>query len=96
MKSRNNQLGFSAVELLLVVVVVTVLSFVGYMVYNRQQNKTASTNSSQPTTTSDVQTAPPINSTADLDKAEATLNQTDPASSNTNDSQQLDSQLTTF
>ena len=97
MKIRTNQHGFSAVELVIALVIVAVLGFVGYTVYNRQNNKTATT---QPTTTtstaSNVPSAPIIDSAGDLDKASATLDQVDPASSNSSDSSQLDAQLTAF
>lgn len=98
MSLRKSQLGFSAVELTIIVVIVAALALVGYTVYNRQNNKTATT--TQPTnsqaTATDVPSAPAISSTSDLDKASAVLDQVDPGASNSNDSSQLDSQLATF
>jgi len=101
MKIRTNQSGFSAVELLIIVAVVAVLGFVGYSVYNRQQTETADTDTSQQAseqsaTASDVKSAPNISSTSDLDKASATLDQTDPGGSNNTDAGELDSQLSAF
>lgn len=99
---RTNQSGFSGVELAIVLAMVGVLGFVGYDVYNRQNTKMAdSSNTSQtaraesPQAT-DVATAPSVNSTSDLDKASAMLDQTDPSGSNNTDASQLDSQLAIF
>lgn len=100
MKLRVNQSGFSAVELIIILVVVGALGFVGYTVYNRQQdNKTDSTSQQtkeESATASDVRSAPEIRSTSDLDKASATLDQTDPGGSNNTDASQLDSELSAF
>ncbi len=103
MKIYSKQSGFSAVEALIVIVVVGLIGFIGYSVYNSNHTKTTnnavSTTSSTTTSTAkanDVATAPNISSTADLDKASATLDQTDPATSNSTDSSQLDTQLASF
>lgn len=101
MRFTKNQSGFSAVEIVIVVVVVGVLGLVGYNVYNRQQNKSASSDTSQSSSdqsasADDVKPAPEINSTEDLDKAQAVLDQTDPNTSNNSDTSQLDSQLANF
>jgi prepilin-type N-terminal cleavage/methylation domain-containing protein len=90
---RTSQAGFSVVELIIVLVVVGLLGFTSYSVNKQHSDKTAKKNTaaSQSSTTSSV---PTINSTSDLDKAEAALDQTDIDSSN--DSSQLDSQLQAF
>jgi len=99
MRIRTNQAGFSVVELLIILIFVGVLGFVGYTVYHRQHTKTADTagssqaDNNQPTT-NNVASAPSISSTSDLDKAAATLDQTDPSGSNNADASQLDSQTT--
>lgn len=96
MKLFKNSSGFSAVELLIVVAVVGVLGLAGYVVYNRQQVKTADSSyqNSQSNTASDVPSAPAINSTDDLTKAEKTLD-TVSADDSQNDSQ-LDAETATF
>lgn len=95
MRTRNNQSGFSVVELVIVLAVVVVLGFVGYSVYKSQNNKTDdTTTTSQSATASDVPSAPTINSTSDLDEAAIMLDQTDTSSSS--DSAQLDSELQSF
>jgi len=97
MKTRHDQSGFSIVEILLVVAVLAIIGFLGYTFYNNQVNKTASSDqqeSSQAVMVSDVNTAPAINSTSDLDAATKTLDQTDPSSSS--DVSQLDSELANF
>jgi Tfp pilus assembly protein PilV len=93
---RKKQLGFSAVELLIILVVVALLGFAGYVVYNRMQNNKAASSSttSQSTSSSDVKSAPAINSASDLDKASNILDQTDPNPSG--DSATLDTQLSAF
>lgn len=101
MKIRNNQSGFSAIELVIILVIVCVLGFVGYSVYDRQQNNTSDTGSNQQaseqsSTASDVKPAPEINSTSDLDTASDTLEQTDPSGSNNTDAGQLDNELSAF
>lgn len=101
-----NSRGFSALEGLLVIAVVVILGLVGYNVYNRQHKADdTATTASQPSTTSnggsatasDVASGPSdIKSTSDLDKAAATLDQTDPGGSNNSDSSQLSSQASSF
>ncbi|MES2971285.1 MAG: hypothetical protein V4702_03130 [Patescibacteria group bacterium] len=101
MKLRTNQSGFSAVELIIILAVVAGLGFVGYTVYDRQPDKKTTDNTSQQpknesATATDVGSAPEIKSTSDLDKASATLDQTDPDGSNSTDASQLDSEVSTF
>jgi prepilin-type N-terminal cleavage/methylation domain-containing protein len=101
MKVRTHQRGFSAVELVLAVAVLAVLGLVGYTVHNRQHKTTTAAitpTSSQKAATpissqaSTISPAPTVNSTSDLDKASQTLDQNDPAATNSSDSSQLDSQ----
>ena len=100
MKLRKEQSGFSIVELVIILAVIGILGFVGYNVYNKDQdNQTASNSSSeqiaeQSPTATDVQSAPDVNSTSDLDNAEAMLDTTDPSSSS--DSAELDTLTTAF
>lgn len=98
MKARSNQIGFSVVELLLIVVVVAGLGFVGYFVYNRQQSETLDSASSTKQQAAEVDSleAPAVNSVSDLDEANQTLDQSDPETSSSSDSNQLDSQLSGF
>jgi len=95
MSALTNQKGFSIVEIVLVVVVLGIIGFLGYTFYNNSQtSKNPVAESSQAPTATDVATAPGISSTADLDKAQAVLDQTNPGSST--DSSQLDSELSNF
>jgi prepilin-type N-terminal cleavage/methylation domain-containing protein len=100
MKLPKSQAGFSTIELVIVLVVVAALAFVGYTVYNRQQDKQTSNNTVQTAgesaTANDVKPAPDITSTQDLDTADAVLSQTDPGGSNNTDASQLDRELSTF
>lgn len=91
MSRSSTQHGFSILETLIVLVVVAALGFVGYKVYARQHDGNTTASTSQANSSSkanDVAKAPDIKTTGDLDKAAATLDQTDPAASN-NDSSQL-------
>lgn len=87
--------GFAIVELVAILVVVGLLSFVGYTAYNKLHNNAsvASTTTQKPVAT-DVKPTPAINSTSDLTNAESTLDQTDTSSSS--DLNSLDSQLNAF
>lgn len=101
MKRQINQSGFSAVELIIILVVVSALGFAGYAFYNRQQDQKTTDNSVQqtveePATASDVAPTPEIKSINDLDNATAVLDQTDPSNSNSSDTSQLDSELSAF
>jgi prepilin-type N-terminal cleavage/methylation domain-containing protein len=101
MHRNTSQRGFSIVETLLVVAVLVALGLVGYKVYNRQHNdsssdQAATAQNSGSATASNVASAPAINSTSDLDKASATLDQTNPDSSNSSDAGQLTSQANSF
>ncbi len=102
MKTPSNQSGSSIIELLIIAVIVAGIGFGGYLVYHRQHTKTAAriaaplSTSSTSSNTSNVAAAPTVNSTSDLDKAQAALNQTDPSGSNNTDTSQLDSQLANF
>lgn len=86
-----SQKGFSVVEFLIITLVLAVIGLAGYMVYDRQQNKNATTELSQ---VSDSTGAPEIKDADDLKSAEAVLEQTD--TSSTADAAQLDSDLNSF
>lgn len=99
MRIRKEQRGFAAPELILAVVIVAAIVVAGWWVYQQRANKTTAA----PTTTSatseaqspvahNVSTAPPVNSTSDLDKALTTLSQNDPSAANSADSSTLSSQ----
>jgi prepilin-type N-terminal cleavage/methylation domain-containing protein len=95
MRSHGNQSGFSIVEVVIVLAVLGFVGLLGYTAYNRvNDSKTA--NNSQSATASDVKSAPAINSTSDLDSAQATLEQTDPSAGNGTDTSQLDNELSAF
>ena len=98
MKLRKNQAGFSAVELFLILVIVGALAFIGYAVYHRQKSAvdTSSGSANSQSSAKDVSSAPAVSTTSGLDKAATTIDQNDPATANTSDSSQLDSQTNTF
>lgn len=96
MRARTSQSGFSIIELIIALAILGVLVFVGYIVYDRQNDKTADNRdtTSQSATKSDLPTAPEVTSTSDLDKAATVLDQTD--TSMDDDSEELDAQLQSF
>lgn len=101
MISQRKPSGFSIIEVVIVLVVVGIIGTLGYVAYHHLQgkDKTATTTnqvSTQSPTASDVASAPSIKSTSDLDNALSALNQTNPDGSNSNDSTQLNSELTGF
>lgn len=96
MKLSKSQSGFSVVEVLIVLVVVGVISFVGYTFLNganasRQKGLEKSQANTQATEKS-VPAAPAIEKTSDLDKASATLDKMD----TTSDTSELDTELNNF
>ncbi len=96
MNTNKSQLGFSAVEVAIVLVLLAIVGFAGYTVYNRQNDTSDSaTTSEESATATDVPSAPDIKTESDLTKAEQTLDQTDPGSSNA-DAAKLGSEASTF
>ena len=97
MSLRNDQNGFSVFEIILLVVVLAALAVIGLRVLNNHSSSTKLSNSTTtPARSSDVSTAPAVNSSADLNKAQATLDQNDPSSANNGDSNELNNQLNGF
>lgn len=95
MSFQTNQKGFSVIEIVIVVAVIALLGFVGYVFYNNLQGENAvdtSQNSSQQASADDVEEAPEINKTSDLDEASATLDSIDTES----DSSEIDNELNNF
>lgn len=110
MKRSTRQSGFAVLEVILVVAVLAAAGLTAWWVYNRQPSATktvASTDASQGGGTSasaidkspvanNVAAAPQVRSSADLNGALQTLDQTDPSAQNNNDSAQLNSSATGF
>jgi prepilin-type N-terminal cleavage/methylation domain-containing protein len=94
---RKTNSGFSAVEILVVLVVVGIVGGLGYVFYNRMQGDTTpatQASTTQPMTTSDVPTAPQITTVSDLDNAQQALDQSNVSSSS--DTSQLDNNTSSF
>ncbi len=90
MKLHSSQDGFSVFELVLVVIVLGIIAIAGLRLLNANNNLATTTGS---TAASPTQKAPAVKSTSDLDKAQNTLNQNDPTTTNSSDNNQLNSQL---
>lgn len=84
----KKNLGFSAVEIVLVIVVVALLGFIGYRVWSANNVDTAQ--QAAPTASQTAGEAPQINNASDLNKASETLDNTNV---NGNSSGQLESEL---
>jgi Tfp pilus assembly protein PilV len=98
MKRRDNQAGFSVIEVVIIIAVVALVGFLGYTAYNRfQDDKTTgdSTQTEQAATTSDA-TAPEINSSSDLDEAQKVLDESATSDASDADAKQLDGELSSF
>ena len=99
MHHRSNNFGFAVIELVLVLVAVALIGVVGYKVYNTQKSVDKSTNNTEavleqtPTASSGVST---INTAADLDEVQSSLDELDAGDDDNNDLSQLDSELATF
>ncbi len=90
MKIHTDQAGFTAFELILVVVVLGAVAVAALRVMNNHHTLV----SSAPVTTKVTSDkAPVVNKASDLTKSEATLDQNDPTVSNAGDSNQLDAEL---
>ena len=100
MSDSRNKLGFAALELVLVLVIVGLIGLVGYKIYNTQKENDRITNNTEavleqtPTASSSVPAA--INSAGDLEQAEKALAGFDSSSADDEDLNQLDSQLSAF
>lgn len=101
MSIRRNRLGFTALELVLALVIVGLIGLVGYKIYNTQKENDKITNNTEavleqtPTATNTAVPAA-INSTSDLEQAEKALADYDSSASDDRDLTQLDSQLSAF
>jgi Tfp pilus assembly protein PilV len=86
------QAGFTLVETGALVLFLAVIGLAGYLVAARHNNATKPLSASQQAKTATVPTAPAVQNTSDLTKAQQTLDQTN-VDAASNDSSQLDSQL---
>lgn len=69
---KEKQLGFSAVEVIIVIVVLALVGLIGYTVLNRQDN--TDTNNPASEQRADDEESAPIENVEDLNKAEQELN----------------------
>lgn len=91
----RRQSGFATLELILVAVVVALIGYVGFKYYQQRQKPAPTAATTPAAITAATPTAPQINSTSDLDKASAALDQTN-VDASSSDSSQLSSQTSNF
>lgn len=105
MTSLHKQKGFAIIEPIVILIVIAVVVLAGWTIYHRghksapaksSTSSTAGSAGTQSPTATDVSSAPAVNSTSDLDKAEQVLDQNDPGTANSSDSTQLSSQASNF
>lgn len=99
MNIRKQETGFAVFELTILLVAIAVIAAVGWRVYDSHKTKSSTSAVSsqyQSPKASNVSQAPAISSSTDLDKSQQILDQNDPTTTNSSDSSQLDSQLSTF
>ena len=97
MKKRliNQQSGSATWELIVGVVLFVGVALAGFYLFNGSSSTPINTTTGKSSSINYSVTVPPapqVNSTTDLNKASATLNQVDPSSSNNSDNTQLNSQ----
>lgn len=90
-----SQKGFSIIEVLVVIIVVSALVGIGYVAYGRISDNKAPNNISNSTVSPEQAEIADINTVDDLDKTNDVLNELDTESS-TEDLDQLDEALNTF
>ena len=90
----SRQLGFSPILIVVVIAAVGLIGYLGYSFYTNSQQQAANTVTEQSAVAKDVQKAPEVTSTSDLDTALTALDETNTASSS--DSSELDSQISVF
>lgn len=90
---KNNQSGFSALEIIIVVAVVAIIGYLGYTFYTNYQNRETERAA---VSTADSLTAPTINSNADLDKASQAMDETNFESASTDDLSDLENDMSNF
>jgi Tfp pilus assembly protein PilV len=88
------QSGFSPILIIVVIVAVGLIGYLGYLFFTNSQQQVATTVTEQSAVAKDVQTAPEVTSTSDLDAALTAIEGTDTASGK--DNTELDSQLSEF
>lgn len=100
MKSLKSQTGFAVVEIVLAVVILALVGFVGYKVYDARKDLSITEQSTQQSdsqsTASDVKSAPAIKTVSDLDTALTILDETNPGGSNLDDSTLIEQEMSAF
>jgi predicted negative regulator of RcsB-dependent stress response len=94
---RHHQRAFSTAEALIVIVILAVVSLVGFFVYDRaRQNDTAKTpTAAEQAAGTNTPASPEVTETSDLDSAQQALDGTN-LDAGTTDLKQLDTELSAF
>ena len=89
------QRGFSAIEVVIAVLVVIAIGATGYLAYNRMKDTAKSPTASEQAEKGTTPDAPTIDDTGDLDTAAQILDQTN-LDASASDSTELDTELNSF
>jgi cytoskeletal protein RodZ len=89
---RTKQAGFAVLELVLIIVFLVALGGIGYVVVHKHTSGNAATPTATKAQPATAPSAPQVNSTSDLTKAEQTLDSTD-TDAGTSDINQLNTQV---
>lgn len=93
--SQIRQRGFSAVEVVIAIVVVAAIGGTGYLAYDRMKDAGKAPTASDQAENGSAPTAPDVKDTDDLDSATKALDDTN-VDASVSDSTQLDTELNNF
>jgi Tfp pilus assembly protein PilV len=93
--SRFRERGFSAVEVVIAVLVIAGVVIAGWYMFNRMKDKNADTSTTSQQSSDSPAVAPEVSDTSDLDTANNALDNTD-LNASTTDANELDTELNSF
>ena len=95
MSKSERQAGFSAIEVVIAILVVIAIAATGYLAYSRMKDTAKAPTAGEQADKGTTPTAPTVDDTKDLDTAAQTLDETN-LDASVSDSTELDSELNSF